>query len=190
MVPLRMSLAPGFLVAAPPLGDPNFDRSVVLLAAHGQEGAFGWVINGPEVMSLRELFARADLEIEHDIAGQVRAGGPVSPEQVWLVYRSDERFAGIEGQFEVGPGVTASASRAVLELIARGTVPESVMALIGYAGWAPSQLENEIRVGAWLPIDLQASLVFDEPRERLWEAAYERVGSTPMAFASRTVGSA
>jgi putative transcriptional regulator len=190
MVFEHMSLAPGFLIAAPPLGDPNFDRAVVLLAAHGQEGAFGWIINGPVVMSLRELLERADLTLEGDVQGSVRTGGPVSPEQVWLVYRTDPRFAGLEGQFEVGPGVTASASRAVLELIAQGTVPESVMALVGYAGWAPSQLENEIRVGAWLPTDLEAGLVFDVARERLWEAAYERVGSTPMAFASRTVGSA
>ena len=55
-------LAPGFLVAAPPLGDPNFDRSVVLLAAHGSEGAFGWVINGREVMSMTELMQRVELD--------------------------------------------------------------------------------------------------------------------------------
>ena len=65
----------------------------MLLAAHGQEGAFGWVINGPVVMSLRELLERADLTVEGDVSGSVRTGGPVSPEQVWLVYRSDPRFS-------------------------------------------------------------------------------------------------
>ena len=63
-------------------------------------------------------------------------------------------------------------------------------ALVGYAGWAPSQLEHEIARGAWLPSKLEPSLVFDVPAERLWQAAYERVGVTPMAFTSRTVGSA
>lgn len=186
-----MSLAPGFLIAAPPLGDPNFDRSVVLLAAHGPDGAFGWVINGRELMSLGELLVRAEVaESELTLPGSVRVGGPVSPEQVWIVYRPDERFADIEGQFQVGEGVTASASRKVLEAIAEGTVPQSLIALVGYAGWAPAQLEHEISRGAWLPADLEPSLVFDVPSDKLWQKAYERAGVTPMAFTSRTVGSA
>lgn len=186
-----MSLAPGFLVAAPPLGDPNFDRSVVLLAAHGPDGAFGWVLNGRELMSFGELLVRAQIvETAPDLSGSVRVGGPVSPEQVWVVYRSDPRLAELEGQFEVGEGVTASASRKVLDAIAAGTVPERVLALVGYAGWAPSQLENEVRRGSWLPTDLSPSLVFDVPPDKLWHAAYERVGTTPMAFTTRTVGSA
>jgi putative transcriptional regulator len=185
------SLAPGFLVAAPPLGDPNFDRSVVLLAAHGPDGAFGWVLNGREVMTLGELLVRAELVAETlELSGSVRVGGPVSPDQVWLVYRSDQRFAAFDGQLEVGQGVVASASRRVLEAIVEGDVPESLMALVGYAGWAPGQLENEIRAGAWLPTELEASLVFDVPRDTLWQAAYERAGTTPIAFTSRTVGSA
>jgi putative transcriptional regulator len=185
------SLAPGFLVAAPPLGDPNFDRSVVLLAAHGADGAFGWVLNGREVMTLGELLVRAELvEEPPDLAGSVRVGGPVSPDQVWLVYRADRRFETFEGQLELGHGVVASASRKVLEAIVEGSVPDDLMALVGYAGWAPEQLENEIRAGAWLPTDLEAPLVFDVPREKLWQAAYERVGTTPIAFTSRTVGSA
>jgi putative transcriptional regulator len=186
-----MSLAPGFLVAAPPLGDPNFDRSVVLLAAHGPDGAFGWVLNGKPLMTLGELLVRAGVvEVAPALTASVRFGGPVSPEQVWIVYRSDERFANLDGQFEVGEGVTASASRKVLEAIALGNVPTSIVGLVGYAGWAPSQLENEIRRGSWLPIDLTPSLVFDVPEERLWHAAYERLGTTPMAFTTRTVGSA
>lgn len=190
MLPL-MSLAPGFLIAAPPLGDPNFDRSVVLLAAHGPDGAFGWVINGRELMTLGELLVRAEVtENPPPMRGSVRVGGPVSPEQVWIVYRADERFKDIEGQFQVGDGVTASASRKVLEAIAGGSVPESLLALVGYAGWAPSQLEHEIARGAWLPSNLEPSLVFDVPAERLWQAAYERAGVTPIAFTSRTVGSA
>ncbi|HSU39351.1 MAG TPA: YqgE/AlgH family protein [Polyangiaceae bacterium] len=186
-----MSLAPGFLIAAPPLGDPNFDRSVVLLAAHGPDGAFGWVINGRELMTLGELLVRADVvESAPSVPGSVRVGGPVSPEQVWIVYRPDPRLAEIEGQFQVGEGVTASASRQVLEAIAAGAAPTSLLALVGYAGWAPSQLEQEIARGAWLPSNLEPSLVFDVPAERLWQAAYERAGVTPMAFTSRTVGSA
>ena len=185
------SLAPGLLVAAPPLGDPNFDRSVVLLAAHGPDGAFGWVINGPELMTLAELLVRAEITDRLvDVSGNVRTGGPVSPEQVWLLYKSEDRFAGIEGQFAVGDAIMASASRRVLEAIAAGTPPGSVIGLAGYAGWAPAQLESEIRVGAWLPIDLDPTIVFDIPRDSVWERSYAAVGASPMAFTTRTVGSA
>ncbi|MCA9593443.1 MAG: YqgE/AlgH family protein [Myxococcales bacterium] len=184
-------LAPGLLVAAPPLGDPNFDRSVVLLAAHGPEGAFGWIINGRDVMTLPELLVRAEVTSEHlDLPGSVRVGGPVSPEQVWLVYRTEERLEGLEGQFEVGEGITASASRKVLEAVAEGVHPKSIVGLVGYAGWAPMQLEDEIRAGAWLPTDLHADLLFDVSREDAWAAAYARAGTTPIAFTTRTVGSA
>src|SRR6185369_9087414 len=99
-------LAPGLLVASPPPGDPNFDRSVVLLAAHGPEGAFGWIINGPELMTLPELLVRAEItEQAIEASGSVRVGGPVSREQVWLVYKSEDRFDDIDGQFEVGNGI-------------------------------------------------------------------------------------
>ncbi len=184
-------LAPGLLVAAPPLGDPNFDQSVVLLAAHGEEGAFGWIINGPEVMSISELLVRANIsERALDVGGSVRVGGPVSPEQVWLVYPARCRFPDIEGQFEVGPNIVASASRQVLEVIAESRTPDGLFGIAGYAGWAPAQLENEIRSGAWLPTDVVPSLVFDEPRESIWQRAYEQIGVTPMSFTTRTVGSA
>jgi len=184
-------LAPGLLVAAPPLGDPNFDQSVVLLAAHGDEGAFGWIINGPEVRSIGELLVRANItDANLEVGGSVRLGGPVAPEQVWLVYPAEHRFDHIEGQFDVGPNIVASASRQVLEAIAATHTPEGLFGIIGYAGWAPSQLENEIRAGAWLPTDVVPSLVFGEVRENLWQKAYEQIGATPISFTSRTVGSA
>jgi putative transcriptional regulator len=184
-------LAPGILVAAPPLADPNFDESVVLLAAHGPDGAFGWVINGREVMTVAELLLRAEITTRHvDAAGSVRVGGPVAPEQVWLVYRREDRFEDLEGQFDVGDGITASASRKVLEAVVDGQRPRGLLGLVGYAGWGPSQLENEIRAGAWLPTDLDPSILFDTPREQIWHRAYEMAGTTPIAFTTRTVGSA
>jgi len=183
------SLAPGLLVAAPPLGDPNFDRSVVLLATHGPEGAFGWVINGRELMSLSDLLVRADVtNTPPAIRGVVRVGGPVSQEQIWLVYRIEDRFDEIDGQFDVGTQILATASRRVLEALGDGQKRGSVVGLAGYAGWAPSQLENEIRKGAWLPTQIDPAVVFDAPADEVWQRAYALVGATPMSFTTRTVG--
>lgn len=186
-------LAPGLLVAAPPLGDPNFERSVVLLAAHGEDGAFGWVINGAEIMSMAELLERTDVHAAPHISvsGVVRAGGPVNTDQVWLLYRTDHRPADVPDQFDIsGSGITASSSRLMLEMLARGQAPAQVLGVAGYAGWGPSQLENEIRQGAWLPMDVHSSLLFDADPSRIWLGAYERSGTTAIAFTTRVVGSA
>jgi putative transcriptional regulator len=184
-------LAPGLIVAAPPLGDPNFERAVVLVASHGPEGAFGWIINGREIMTLAELLVRANVRDSLlDIPGTVRFGGPVSSDQVWLVYKVEDRFDGIEGQFTVGSQIMATASKHVLEAVASGRHIGSVSAFAGYAGWAPMQLENEIRQGSWLPADLDVDVVFNGPRETVWERSFALMGATPMSFTSRTVGSA
>jgi putative transcriptional regulator len=186
-----MSLAPSLLIAAPPLGDPNFDHSVVLLAAHGPEGAFGWVVNGRELMSMSELLARADITAtSNELPGHVRVGGPVSPEQVWLIYRTRDRFTELDGQFEVSDGITASASRKVLEALALSPSQRDVFALVGYAGWAPTQLEEEIRAGAWLPTDVDTSLVCEVAREQVWHSAYARICANPMGFMGKSAGSA
>jgi putative transcriptional regulator len=188
---MSFALAPGLLLAAPPLADPNFVRSVILLSAHGPEGAFGWVLNGQESMSLPELLVRAQLvEEEPKLSGMARIGGPVSQEQVWLLYPSGVLPRDIEGQLEVAPGIMASASRKVLEVVAAGPVPRGLITLLGYAGWGPWQLENEIKSGSWLPTDVTADVVFDTPPAELWARAYQRVGAIPMAFTTRTVGSA
>lgn len=187
------ALAPGLLVAAPPLGDPNFGQSVVLLAAHSDEGAFGWVINGVELMSMAELLQRAEIttrRVSRQAKGVVRAGGPVGTEQVWLLYPTEKKLVELEDQFDVGGGITACSSRRLLEELARGRAPSPLIGIAGYAGWGPSQLEDEIRSGAWLPTDIDPSLLFELEGQGSWLAAYERAGTSAIAFTSRVVGSA
>jgi putative transcriptional regulator len=184
-------LAPGILIAAPPLGDPNFERSVVFLVSHNDEGAFGWVINGQSVMTLQELLVRAEITKQpRDLRGVVRRGGPVSEEQVWLLFPEEERLLGLESQFPVAPGVLVTASRDALEALQAGAKIEHLRAFSGYAGWGPGQLEREIREGAWLPGAVDADFLFGVGADTAWQRAYERLGLSPMAFASRVVGSA
>jgi putative transcriptional regulator len=193
-------LAPGFLIAAPPLGDPNFERSVVLLASHDADGAFGWVLGGRRLMSLAELLVRADAvplprgareaAALAELPGEVRVGGPVAQGEVWLVYPLEERLEGVEGQLEVAPGIAATAGRPFLERLAAGVRVPRLRGFAGYAGWGPGQLESEIQRGAWLPAPCRPELVFDDDPDGLWQRAFESIGTTPMAFAARTVGSA
>lgn len=184
-------LAPGILIAAPPMGDPNFERSVVLLASHDEEGAFGWIINGAHLMTMSELLVRSGVTTEEKpCAGVVRRGGPVSEEQVWLVYPEEERLEKLGSQFRVSTGIYATASRDFLDELARGATVPRLVGIAGYAGWGPGQLEREIQAGAWLPGPADPELVFSTEPERAWQNAYERQGLTPMAFATKVIGSA
>ncbi len=122
--------------------------------------------------------------------GMVCRGGPVGTQQAWLLYRTSERFDDLGDQFEVSEGITATPSQRVLEAVARGRVPRSLRGVLGYAGWGPTQLDEEIRAGAWLPTDVEASVVFDVSLEEMWTHAYQRAGTSPIAFTSRTVGRA
>jgi putative transcriptional regulator len=188
---LSHALAPGLLLAAPPLGDPNFGRSVVLIAQHGAEGALGWVMNGAEIVAVSQLLRDAgltpgsvDLPDNASYRASARIGGPVSPRSAWLLYRRAEHFDH-EGQMELSDRWAATGARDLIESIARGQGPEEFRLMLGYAGWAPGQLDQEIAAGAWLPARFDEDLVFGAAKEELWQKAYEQlVGVSPLAFAA------
>jgi putative transcriptional regulator len=184
-------LAPGLLLASPSLHDPNFARAVVLLGRHGGDGALGWVINGRELMSVRELFTSSELVPEGTAIPDLPAfgrtacvGGPVAPAAGWLVYR---RLAdALPGEIPVGPDLAVSGELAAFDAVLRGNGPTEFRLVLGCAGWAPGQLESEISTGAWLPAMVDVDLVFADSPETAWDDAYHRsVGAEPAAFTSR-----
>jgi putative transcriptional regulator len=181
-------LAPGLLLAAPSLHDPNFERTVVLLGRSGDDGALGWVINGRELMSVRELLSSSDLVPEGVVVPGTEAfarlacvGGPVAPAAGWLLYRRlPEALA---GEIEIGPDLAVSGELSTFNDLLRGGGPTSFRLVLGCAGWAPHQLETEIGAGAWLPANVDAELVLDTPLDEIWDQAYRRsVGAEPAAF--------
>jgi putative transcriptional regulator len=190
-------LAPGILLAAPPLGDPNFSRSVVLLASHGLEGSLGWVINGLQVAPVVQLLRDAGLTPEGkrlpntvSYAGHARIGGPVSPRSAWVLYRRSPSFDH-DAQLVLTDEWAGTGDRTVVEAIARGEGPSEFRLILGYAGWAPTQLDEEIRAGAWLPANFDARIVFDEDDGEMWERAYAKlIGVSPFAFTGMRPGSA
>ncbi len=187
----RDNLAPGMLLAAPSLHDPNFEHSVVLLGRSGGDGALGWVINGRELMSVRELLTSSEvLPQGHTIpdtasfASPVRLGGPVAPAAGWLVYR--RRSEPLSGEMAVGPEIGVTGELAAFAALVRGEGPAVFKLLLGCAGWAPGQLEGEISAGGWLPTSVRPNLVLDAPAATAWDEAYhETVGADPAAFSSQ-----
>jgi putative transcriptional regulator len=191
------TLAPGLLLAAPPLGDPNFNRSVVILGIHGDGGSLGWVVNGQEIAPVAQLLRDADLVSDSvrlpddpSYALAARVGGPVSPRSAWVLYRRAKRFEH-QGEIVLTEKWAATGDRTLVDAIARGEPPEAFRLLLGYAGWAPGQLDNEVRVGAWMPARIEEAVVFETDAAQMWQRAYESlVGVSPFAFTSMKPGSA
>ncbi len=191
------SLAPGLLLAAPRLGDPNFQRTVVLLGRHESGGALGWVVNGKALRRVRTLLEDAGLVPDGvtlpstaSFDAIARSGGPVQTQSGWLLYRRDPSLA-IAGEIDVGPDLAVTGDASVFDTVLRGGKPRAFRLWLGYAGWGPGQLETEVQEGSWLPVPVDADLVLDGDVDDLWEAAYERaIGTLPGAFTSTRRGSA
>jgi len=195
---MSQSLAPGLLIASPPLGDPNFDRTVVLLALHSEEGALGFVVNRTARLTLGELLEHAGYEGLSPDPSPVWIGGPVQPQSAWVLLDDSTVEAG-DGVIEIGSRLRVSSSRAHFDQIAeqlrkrrRGrSAPARRMVMLGYSGWAPEQLEGEIARGAWLPVPLDESIVFDVDAEQRWEKAYALLGLRPFdGMTMRGIGQA
>lgn len=173
-------LAPGFLLAPPPLSDPNFDRSLVLLAVHESGGSMGFVVNRPSEIRLHQLLK--ELEIGAIVEDRsVLIGGPVSGFSGFVLYEHDESRPRGPG-LEVSSTVSISPSRELLEAAAKGELPGRFELLLGYAGWAPLQLESELERGSWLHAPFDAELLFDVAMEQRWEETYARLGVNPDSF--------
>lgn len=192
------SLAPGLLLAAPRLGDPNFVRSVVLLGHHDADGALGWVLNGQPVGAVREVLADAGIVPDGTTlperswyAAAARIAGPVMPGSAWLLYRKVPGAPVFPGELDLGDDYAITGARELIDAVAQGRGPERFRVLLGYAGWGPGQLEGEIAAGAWLPARLDVSLLFDRDTDELWDAAYQAtVGAHAFSFTTGPKGSA
>ena len=174
-------LAPGFLVALDPILDPNFARTVVLMLHHdAEQGALGLVLNRSTDFPLSALCESLDLVWQGEATATADWGGPVQPNQGWVVYR--DALAGVEDAEQVTPQLHWSGSREALERVAEGQA-NGARIFLGYAGWGPGQLEGEIATGAWLVVPLETTradrLVFDTPREELWTATVRSLGIEP-----------
>jgi putative transcriptional regulator len=162
-----------FLVATDELRDPRFVRTVVYMVRHEAGGAMGLVVNRPVGETpLADLLDRLGIEGK-GVSGeiQVHYGGPVEPGRGFVLHTTDYR---IEGTQVVKDGIAITVQPEILEAIAAGTGPRRSLLALGYAGWAPGQLEAEIDAGAWVVVPADEALLFNENYEKKWERAMAR----------------
>lgn len=162
----------------PQLQDPNFNKTVVLLCEHREEGAMGLVVNRPtDTLASQVLQLEPGLPEESTLP--VWIGGPVEQSRGWLLYREE-----LGDGLQITPGLYLSASVDVLRRVMTGNNPSShCRFLVGYAGWGPKQLDHELTASAWLTVPVALDLLFDTPTNDMWGEAIRRLGIDPHALA-------
>ncbi len=186
------TLAPGFLVASPSLRDPNFARTVIVLVEHGSDGSLGFIVNRPAPVSFDQVTGALGLgQRVPDAPIPVFLGGPVSPHSGWILFDPAGADAEVLADaVEVSASLAVSASRALLETIATSDGPKRRLLSLGYAGWAAGQLDGEFQRGVWIPVDLDAEIVFDTSPVDRWQAALTSAGIDPARMSGKGVFSA
>jgi putative transcriptional regulator len=171
------------LIAMPTMGDERFVRSVIYVCAHSAEGAMGIIVNQPAAnVSFSDLLVQLEVIPENDIiqlpgrAGGVKVlkGGPVDTQRGFVLHSSD--FFIENSTLAIDHGICLTATLDILKAIARGKGPHKAILALGYAGWAPGQLENEIQHNGWLHCAADSELIFGQDTGGKYEKALKKIG--------------
>lgn len=172
------------LIAMPGTSDPQFRRSVVYICAHSAAGAMGLVVNRalPDV-DLATLLQRVGLATERSVpACQIHYGGPVQPERGFVLH-STEYSCG-EATLVVNKGFAMTATMDILQDIADRAGPARTLITLGYSGWGPGQLDQEILDNGWLTVTPGPGLVFSEENDQKWSRAMNLLGIQPQTLSA------
>lgn len=176
------------LIAMPAMTDERFERAVIYMCAHNEEGAMGLIVNKVlESISFDELLTQ--LDIEPGTVGEaprVHFGGPVESGRGFVLHSADYMQ---DSSIAVDENTALTATVDILRDVASGTGPKKKLLAIGYAGWGPGQLESEIHENAWLHAPVSEELLFDEDDETKWDRALKSLG-VDISLLSGTAGRA
>jgi putative transcriptional regulator len=161
------------LVATPEMRDPRFVETVIYVVKHSEEGAFGLVINRPLAKGPLEDLLKGFGMDSSGVKGEITIhyGGPVSP-RAGFVLHSDDVL--LEESAKVANGIAMTSDPKLIEAMARGKGPRQSLLIMGYAGWAPGQLEGELKAGSWYVVSGDNGLIFGEDAERKWRQAMDK----------------
>jgi putative transcriptional regulator len=175
------------IIAMPAMVDKRFQRSVIYMCAHSEEGAMGLIINQPAShISFLELLEQLQIDATgrdtdpDDI--RVHVGGPVETGRGFVLHSSD--YFANESTLAIDEHVSLTATVDILKAMARGRGPERALLALGYAGWSAGQLEREIHANGWLHCPADARLVFDTELDEKYHEAMSRIGIDPTHLVS------
>jgi len=179
------------LIAMPAMADERFSRSVIYVCAHSTEGAMGIVINQPAqnikfpdlLVQLEVIPASERIQLPNQAETvKVLKGGPVETGRGFVLHSAD--FFIENSTLPIDDGICLTATIDILKAIAKGTGPESAVLALGYAGWAPGQLESEIHANGWLHCDADPDLIFGMDVEAKYAQALRKIGIDPAKLSS------
>lgn len=178
------SLKGKLLLAMPGMGDPRFYRTVIFMCDHDANGSMGLIINQSILgISLGKLLTELHIEAKGNAALDlpVLTGGPVETARGFLLHTSD--FQQPE-TMHVTPKFSVSGTLESLKAVAEGHGPNEMIFMLGYAGWGPGQLEQEIQQNAWIIGEADHELIFNTSAEEKWDRAMGRIGVNPNMLSS------
>src|SRR5882672_9456478 len=171
------------LIAMPTTGDERFSRSLIYMCAHSSEGAMGIIVNQPaphisfpDLLVQLEVVGAAELIQLPPSAGGVKVlkGGPVETSRGFVLHSSD--FFIENSTLPIDEGICLTATLDILKAIARGDGPASAILALGYAGWSPGQLENEMQQNGWLHCSADRDLIFGMDISAKYDRAMQKIG--------------
>lgn len=163
------------LIAMPNLADPCFSHTVTYLCQHNDEGALGIVVNRLAHINLGNILRQLNITPAADNVAQtpVFAGGPVQQDRGFVIHETGGQW---DSSIETSNTLSLTASRDILEAIAKGEGPKQFLIALGYAGWGRGQLEHEIAQNAWLNVPFGSEIIFDTPISQRWGTAAQQIG--------------
>lgn len=171
--------APILLLSMPQMADPNFAKTVVLLCNYDDTGAFGLVVNR-RMEEPAWTLVKTEPPVRVDPNLKLWVGGPVDPQRTWVLM--SESQGPDEEQREICPGLLLSVSKDLTLQLLQAPPSTRARVIVGYAGWGPGQLDQEIAASAWLTLNVDPALIFNVPPDQMWEAAIRRLGADPSAL--------
>ena len=175
-----------FLVAMPVMTDKRFSRSVIYMCAHSTDGAMGLIVNQrASHISFSQLLGQLSIaQVEegeprqHEVADiDVHVGGPVETGRGFVLHSAD--YFAADSTLPIDDSVSLTATVDILKAIASGRGPDRAILALGYAGWRPGQLENEIQANGWLNCPADMDLLFDADVDGKYGRVMSRIGIDP-----------
>jgi putative transcriptional regulator len=173
-----------FLLAMPGIGDPRFERSVIAMCAHDENGALGIGIGATVAgLGLHDLLGQFEIDPGEAPDAPIHFGGPVEPRRGFVLHSPDW---GGQDTIDVAGRWALSGTVDVLRAIAAGKGPGRWLVAIGYAGWGEGQLDEEMTRHGWFSTPADAGLIYEVTAAERWESAFSSVGIDPRLLASST----
>ena len=166
-----MNLTGQFLISMPSSQDDRFDKTVIYMCAHSKDGAMGIMINKP-IPNVDKVLSKFELK-NISPKPNIYLGGPVDLNKGFVIHKNDYETNGTQ---EISGTVSLTSNLKIVNDILDGNGPEKFRLALGYSGWGPGQLEDELKQGDWLILPANQSLIFNTPDEIMWKTACQKLG--------------